>query len=104
MRAAKVDANQVEIVRAFRAAGASVLHLHTLKGAADTLVGHPRACPACGYETRFNSLIEIKNGALSPSKQRLTVAEAKFHHEWKGQIAIAKTIDEALAIIGRGIP
>lgn len=103
MRAAKVDRNQAEIVQAYRAAGASVLHLHTLKGAADTLVGHPRACPACGYEMRFNSLVEIKNGALSPSRQRLTVAEARFHHEWRGQIAIATTIDEALAIV-RGEP
>lgn len=103
MRAAKVDANQVAIVQALRSIGASVLHLHTLKGAADILVGHSRACSACGHETQANSLIEIKDGTLPPSKQRLTVAEANFHHSWAGQISIARSVDEALAIV-RGEP
>lgn len=103
MRAAKVDRNQSEIVQAIRATGATVLHLHTLKGAADILVGHSCACLACGHEARVNSLIEIKDGSLPPSQRRLTVAETRFHHSWRGQIAIATTIEEALAII-RGAP
>ena len=85
-RAAKVDVNQQEIVRSLRQCGATVQHLHTLgAGCPDILVGM----------RGVNYLIELKVG-----NAKLTPDEAEFHLTWKGQIAIARTIDEALAVCG----
>jgi len=90
MKAARVDRNQSSIVEALRKLGASVLHLHTIgKGAPDIAVG---------YKGR-NALIEIKDGAKPPSARKLTPDEQKFHAEWRGQVAIIESIDEAVAFI-----
>ena len=60
-RPSRVDANQAEIVAAFRAAGATVLHLHS--------IGH--GCPdlLVGYQGR-NLLVEVKtaDGKLDGEK------------------------------------
>ena len=88
---AKVDGNQTKIVQTLHAIGASVTHLHALgKGVPDILVGWKG----------INYLIEIKDGSLPLSKQRLTKAEKEFAEKWRGHYAIASTTDEALAIIG----
>lgn len=66
-RAAKVDANQSEIVAALRKRGAAVLIVSQLKNAFDILVG-------------FNGrlfIMEIKDGNKPPSAQRLTDGELK---------------------------
>lgn len=90
-RAAKVDANQAQIVSALRAAGCSVLLLHRVgEGCPDTLVAyHGRMC-----------LMEIKDGSKPPSARKLTKAQEKFHAEWNGPIAVVKDIKEAYAAIG----
>ena len=63
MRAAKVDANQVEIVEELRKAGCTVQHLHQVgKGCPDILVGY----------MHMNILMEIKDGEKPPSKKVLT--------------------------------
>ena len=85
-RAAKVDANQPEIVAALEQAGASVLHLHTLGR------GAPDIC--AGYRGR-NYLMEIKtvHGKLTPDEMRL-------QNTWEGHLTIVRSVDEALHAIG----
>lgn len=90
--AAKIDANQPSIVSALRKIGASVLHLHTLgKGAPDILIA---------YRGR-NVLLEIKDGSLPPSARALTPDEAKFHAEWRGELHIVHSVEDAIrAVVG----
>lgn len=95
-RAAKVDANQSEIVAALRAVGATVQPLHS--------VG--KGCPdlAVGYRGQ-TFLIEVKDGDKFPSERRLTPDQLEWHGGWKGHVAVAETVKEALTIIGalRGV-
>jgi hypothetical protein len=84
--AARVDANQPDIVRALRGVGASVLHCHTLKNCFDILVG---------YRGR-TFLMEIKVS----EKEKLTTGEAEFQRTWRGSTYhIVYTVDQALKII-----
>lgn len=101
-RAAKVDENQPEIVSALRQAGESVAHTHMVGGGFTDIVSSGiRKCPSCGYGMVGNFLIEIKNGDLPPSRQKLTEDEQAFFDSWRGQVAIARTIEEALQIVGK---
>ena len=84
--AAKVDANQAEIVDALRQAGASVLVL--------SRVG--QGCPdlAVGFRGKtFFMEIKTVRGALTP-------AEDEFMYKWRGHYAIVRTPEEALRAIG----
>jgi len=65
--ASKVDANQAEIVKALRQAGAFVVHTHTLKNAFDILV----------FYKGKTHIVEIKDGSKPPSKRKLTEGELK---------------------------
>lgn len=89
--AAKVDANQSEIVAALRAAGATVTPTHSAgEGFPDLAVGF-----------RGQSfLIEVKDGSKPPSARKLTPDQQKWHAAWRGQKAVASTVAEALAVIG----
>lgn len=90
MKLARVDANQPAIVEALRKLGATVLHLHTIgKGAPDIAVGYMGK----------NALIEIKDGSKPPSARKLTPDEERFHAEWRGQVAVVESVDEAIAFI-----
>lgn len=90
-RAAKVDANQPDMIAALRGIGASVQPLHAVgKGCPDLLVGYRGA----------NYAIEVKDGRKPPSDTRLTDDQEKWHGEWRGQVAVAKSIDDAMVIIG----
>lgn len=74
-RAAKIDANQVEIVAALRAAGATVHSLAAVgNGMPDLLVGFNGA----------TLLLEVKDGSKSPSKRQLTEAQLVWHGSWAG--------------------
>ena len=79
------------IVNALRRVGASVQHLHT--------VGD--GCPdiAVGWKGQ-NFFMEIKDGSLIPSKQKLTPDEARWHSLWNGHKCIVRSPDEALEAIG----
>ena len=91
MRAAKVDENQSEIVAALRAMGATVQPLHTVgKGCPDLLIGW----------RGFNYLVEVKDGKKSPSQRKLTDDQVEWHGGWKGQVAVAKSVDEAFVAVG----
>lgn len=87
---ARVDSNQLEIITALRKKGASVLLLHQLgRGAPDALVGWNNS----------NFLIEIKNGAKSPSKRKLTPDEEAFFNSWQGQAAVVDSVESAIALL-----
>jgi hypothetical protein len=88
--AARVDANQAEIVEALRGIGASVLLVFQLKNCFDILVG---------YRGR-TFLMEIKDPSQPPSARKLTAGEAKFRDEWRGsEYHVVHSFDEALAIL-----
>jgi Holliday junction resolvase len=82
---AKRDENELEIVNALRAAGASVAHLSS-KGIPDLLV--------CFRNKLY--LMEVKK-----EKGKLTPEQVKFHENWKGEIYIVRTIDEAIEILNK---
>ena len=90
-RRACVDENQPEVIKALRAVGASVQPLHAVgQGVPDLLVG---------WNLR-NYLVEVKDGTRPPSERKLTLAQEKWHREWRGQVLVVKSLDEALAIVG----
>lgn len=84
-RAAKVDANQAEIVEALRAVGCSVQDLSSVgQGVTDLLIG----CSG------VNLLIEVKT-----TEGTYTPAQIKWHAAWRGQRSTVRSIDEALALV-----
>lgn len=90
-RAAKVDANHVEIVRALRDIGAGVQSLAAIgKGCPDLLVGFRGQ----------NFCLEVKDGAKPASAQALTPDEERWEENWPGQYHVVRTVDEALRIVG----
>ena len=86
MTRSKTDGNQTEIVAALKKAGASVLHLHTLRH------GAPDLC--VGFRGR-NYLMEIKT-----ERGRMTPDEYAFEQNWNGSYFLVRTVDEALLLIG----
>lgn len=96
-RAARVDANQGEIVDALRKAGESVQPLHGVGGGVPDLLVTGR-CDICGQ--RVNKLLEVKDGAKPPSWRKLTDDQVKWHGAWRGPVSIVKSIDEALRAVG----
>lgn len=90
-RAAKIDSNQTQIVKALRAIGATVLPMHTLgSGAPDILVGYRGE----------NFALEIKDGEKAPSARKLTPDEEKWHREWQGHVTTVYDVVDALMAIG----
>lgn len=76
MRAARVDANHVQVVSALRAAGAAVQSLASVgAGVPDLLVGVPG--------TNRLALFEVKDGNKPQSKQKLTPHQIAWHERWK---------------------
>ncbi len=97
-RAAKVDRNQGEIVKALRAAGCQVECLHAVgKGVPDLLVGRPYPPPTRG--TRL-FLLEVKDGEQPPSARGLTDDQVEWHRRWWGAAVVVATVDEALRAVG----
>jgi Holliday junction resolvase len=91
-RAARTDANQIQVVSALRAAGAKVQDLSSVgQGVPDLL---------CQYQGAFY-LIEVKDGRKAPSQRRLTDDQVKWHEEWKSAfLGVVESPDEALKFIG----
>ena len=89
-RAAKVDANQPDIVAALRKIGARVQHLHGVGGGcADLLVGHGNTL----------TLVEVKDGSRPPSEQKLNALQEEFHAQWEGFAFVVKSPEEAVSLI-----
>ena len=90
MRNAKVDANQQEIVETLRSRGASVQSLARVgDGCPDLLVGWRGK----------NTVLEVKDGAKSPSRRRLTPDERRWHALWLGQVETVSTVEQATAAV-----
>lgn len=84
--AKQVDANQVAVVAALRAAGATVQHLHAVgQGCPDLLVGIAGT----------NFLVEVKDGAKPPSAQQLNDDQLKWHRQWRGQVTVINSARQA---------
>lgn len=90
-RAHRTDANQSEIVDVLRKAGATVTPTH--------MVGDGFVDAVAGYQG-INYLLEIKDGDKPPSARKLTEPEIRWHEEWRGQVAIVNSPQEALEVIG----
>lgn len=91
-RAAKIDANQEQVVQALRAAGATVQSLAGVGvGVPDLLVGHQGK----------TILFEVKDGRKPPSARRLTEDQLKWHGAWRGgPLAVVDGVDAALRALG----
>lgn len=90
MKAAKIDANQNEIVAALRNIGCTVQILSSVgKGCPDILVGFRGE----------NFLIEIKDGNKPPSGQKLTPDQVEWHANWNGQVNVANSVEAAIEIV-----
>jgi len=90
MRAAKVDENQKEIVKALRTLGCSVQHLHNVgAGCPDLLIGYKG----------FNILLEIKDGNKSPSQQKLTSDQIIWHRDWRGHVNVVNSSEQAIIAV-----
>jgi hypothetical protein len=91
-RAAKIDANQEQVVQALRAAGATVQSLAGVGvGVPDLLVG---------YQGK-TILLEVKDGRKVPSARRLTEDQLKWHGAWRGgPLAVVDGVDAALRVLG----
>jgi len=91
MRAAKIDANQPEIVQALRSMGASVQHLHSVgQGCPDLL---------CAISGVGNFLVEIKDGSKPPSKQKLTPDQIDWHCQWRAPVYIVNSIYQVADLV-----
>lgn len=92
MRAAKIDANQPQIVDALRKAGCRVCITSSFGGGLpDLLVGFPN---------REIALVEVKDGSKPPSARKLTPDQVKFHAEWYGwPLFVVTSVDEALGLV-----
>ena len=89
-QAARTDANQAEIVKALRAAGGLWVP-----------AGHPIDGWA-GYQSRWVP-IEIKDGAKSASRRRLTEDQVEFMRDcaaYRLPVAVVTSPEEILAAVG----
>lgn len=90
-RAAKVDANQAEIVAALRNVGAGVCDLSAVgEGCPDLLVSYRGAW----------TLLEVKDGKKPPSARTLTQDQVKWHARHTAKVHVVKSVDEALSAVG----
>lgn len=91
-RAAKIDRNQPEIVKALRQVGATVQSLAAAgDGVPDLLVGFQRN----------TVLLEVKDGSKPPSARELTPDQVQWHLNWRGgACVVVNSVGEALAAIG----
>lgn len=90
-RAAKVDANQAEIVAALRRVGAMVQSLAAIgQGVPDLLV----------LWRNVLILMEVKDGSKPLSKRKLTPMEADFYEQWKdGPLFVVESVNDAINVL-----
>jgi len=87
-RAARIDANQPEIVKAFRKLGWYVLIISQLKNCCDIIVSKNGRTVA----------VEIKDGQKTPSQQKLSAGELKFKDEWQGEYLLITCVDDIVKL------
>jgi Holliday junction resolvase len=79
-RAAKVDANQPEIVKYLRDCGFTVTLLHAVGGGCPDLLAGKHG---------VNYLIEVKG-----KRGKLTKAQVTWHDEWRGQKMVVRCVED----------
>jgi Holliday junction resolvase len=90
VRARKVDDNQPDIVKAFRAMGCSVWITSSQgQGAPDLVVSRDG----------WTVAVEVKDGAKPPSARKLTKDEETWKANWKGAYAIVETVEQAHQLV-----
>lgn len=90
-RAAKIDANQPDIVAALRQIGAHVQSLASVgKGCPDLLVSH---------RNRWY-LIEVKDPSKPPSARMLTEDQVAWHAAARADVHVVLTVEDALRVVG----
>lgn len=90
-RAARIDANQGEIVDAARGVGATVWITSALgNGGPDLVIGRRGT----------NFCVEVKDGSKSPSKRVLTPDEAAFCRDWQGQYSVIENVEQLYMLLG----
>lgn len=95
MRAARTDNNHQDIVQELRALGFTVQSLAKVgDGCPDIAVGM-----LCIRRGLLNYLFEIKRADGPPSKRRLTIPEKLWHQNWRGQVDVIRSTDDALSIM-----
>ncbi|MEQ3658623.1 MAG: hypothetical protein ABNH21_06675 [Glaciecola sp.] len=87
-RAAKKDANHVEIVRAFRTLGFSVLDVAQLKN----------CCDIFAAKNGKTYAIEIKDGKKPPSARKLSDGEQSFMESWRGEWRLVESIEDVIKL------
>ena len=90
----RVDMNQRRLTELWRKMGVSVWVTSPLGTGTDVVLGL-----VDDLGKRINLLVEIKDGEKVPSAQKLTEREVKFHTEWKGQVCIINSEEQAMALI-----
>lgn len=86
----RTDANHTQIVKTFREMGCSVQSLASIGGGCpDLMVGR------CSKMV----LVEVKDGAKSPSQRRLTPDEEQWHFKWKSEVHIITSVEEAIKLV-----
>lgn len=85
-RAARVDANQAEIIDAMRKCGASVA---VIREPVDLAVGIGG----------ISVLVEVKDGKKPPSAQKYTEQQAEFFSTWRGSKARVDSVESAIRLI-----
>ena len=94
-KAARVDANQDQVVSVLRGYGASVQSLAAVgKGVPDLLVGYRGQ----------NFLLEVKDGTKPKSQTKLTDDQGEWHGKWRGSkpIVVYTPTDAVKAILQVG--
>jgi hypothetical protein len=82
-----VDDNQSKIVKALRAEGWTVTHLHSVgKGCPDLIVGAKEK----------NFLVEVKDGKKA---WKLTPDQVIWHYNWQGQVDVVTSPENAVETI-----
>jgi Holliday junction resolvase len=90
--AKKIDRNQPDLVNKLRQVGCTVFVTSSVgRGFPDLVVGIKG----------FNFLFEVKEGALTASRKKLTPDEQRFFDTWKGKVHKVESFEEILNIINK---
>lgn len=90
-RAAKIDRNQPEVVKALEKCGAIVQSLADVgNGVPDLLIAHRGRL----------LLLEVKDGSKPPSARRLTPDQQDWHDKWRGPyLMVVVDVESAIAAL-----
>lgn len=96
--AARLDANQPDIVRALEAAGLWVYSTADQgDGFHDLLVVNPK--PVDGEAWPRQALVEVKDGSKPPSARKLTDKQVSFHARYPGASFVVTSVEDVATVV-----